>query len=133
MAIPMKRKPKKFITQSIKTLRRILAGLVITLAFFNLLPKAWSIDLFWEDNATTPATAGSGTWTTGSASGQGLNWRTMRTSHTNSPWTGGRVAHFIGSVGGTVTLSGNITAAGINFESGAGAFIIDTNGIPFTD
>jgi hypothetical protein len=61
----------RFTTQLIKNLRGVLAGLIATLIFFNVLPKAWSLDLFWADNATSPATAGSGTWIDRFRHGQG--------------------------------------------------------------
>ena len=123
----------KFPVQSIKNLRGIFAGLITTLIFFNMLPKAWgAADLFWQDDAT-PATAGGGTWTTVSFSGLGI-WSTSQTSNTNGPWVNANdnTANFIGSVGGTVTLETPITAAGITFGSGAGPFIIDTSGNTLT-
>src|SRR5262249_8078042 len=124
---PMKTHLIKFTTQSIKNFRDILAGFIITAILFNMLPKARGADLFWQDNATSPATAGSGTWTTVSFSGIGA-WSTSQTSNTFDPWTDGSFAIFLGSAGGLVTLGSPITAAGINFDSGANAFIINTNG-----
>ena len=117
----------KFTTQSIKNFRDILAGFIITAILFNVPPKARGADLFWEDNATSPATAGGGTWTTVSFSGIGA-WSTSATANTNDPWLDGSVAHFLGSAGGLVRLGSPITAAGINFDSRANAFTINTNG-----
>src|SRR6266481_2914823 len=131
MAIPMKTHLIRFKTQSIKNLRGLLAGLITTLIFFNLLPKAWSVDLFWEDFAATPATAGAGTWATGTFTGVGV-WSSTPTSSTPTPWVDGSVAHFLGSGGGIVTLGSNITAAGINFDPGANPFTINTNGNTLT-
>jgi len=111
----------KFTTQSIKNFRDILAGFIITAILFNVPPKARGADLFWEDNATSPATAGGGTWTTVSFSGIGA-WSTSATANTNDPWLDGSVAHFLGSAGGLVRLGSPITAAGINFDSRANAF-----------
>src|SRR4029077_17354985 len=95
-------------TLSIKNLRGILAGLITTLIFLYLLPKAWSVDLFWQDGAT-PATANApgffGTWATFSS-----EWSSMPTLNTNTTWVDGSVAHFLGSGGGNVFLQSNITA-----------------------
>ncbi len=90
MAIAMKTHLVRFTTQSIKNLRGILAVLIATLIFFNLLPKAWGVDLFWEDTAT-PATADGGTWTTLTGSRAFGLW-----SSTNNPWADGSVARFLG-------------------------------------
>src|SRR6516225_886669 len=98
----------KFAARSIENLRGILAGLITALIFFNLLPKTWGVDLFWTDNATTPATAGSGTWVTPQPSGP-TSWSSTSTANTPVPWTDVSVAHFLGSVGGTVTLGSDIT------------------------
>ena len=129
MAIAMKTHLVRFTTQSIKNLRGILAGLIATLIFFNLLPKAWSIDLFWTGDAigATPAFAGSGTWDIGITD----QWSTSATSTANSSWPNSpsAVAHFLGSQGGNVTLGTHaIIAAGINFDLGASAFTIRAAG-----
>src|SRR5271165_1897812 len=132
MAIPMKAHVIKFIAQSIKNLLGILAGLFTTLIFFTVLPKAWGVPLFWTGNANNPATAGSGTWETSTPSGP-VSWSsTPGTTNTPVPWTDGSVAHFQGSFGGTATLGSNISAAGINFDVGANAFAISTNGNTLT-
>src|SRR5207253_2748261 len=116
----------KFTRQWIKNLRGILAGLITTLIFFNVLPKAWSVDLFWADNATSPATAGSGTWAAAQFSGP-ISWSTKSTSPPTTAWIDGSVAHFLGSGGGTVTLGSPIKPSAINFDTGANTFNIDTN------
>src|SRR5271165_2193843 len=126
MAIPMKAHLIKFTTQSIKNLRGILAAFITVLITFNVMPKAWGADLFWAGNATSPATAGSGTWTAGVF--LPFQWSLTSTSPLKSLWIQGSVAHFLGSVGGTVTLGSSITAAGINFDPGANAFTINTTG-----
>jgi outer membrane autotransporter protein len=112
----------KFSAQLIKNLRGISAWLVTCLIFLNVLAKAWAGDLYWADFGT-PATAGAGTWSTDSA-----EWSTSQTSSANTVWVDGSVAHFLGSGGGIVTLGSNITAAGIDFDSGANAFTIETKG-----
>src|ERR1700741_2363583 len=117
----------KFTTLPLKNLRGILAGLITTLIFFHLLPKAWSADLFWLDFADSPATAGGGFWATGE-----FGWRTSQTSTPNVVWADGSVAHFLGSGGGTVFLESNVTAAGIDFDPAANAFTINTNGFALT-
>jgi uncharacterized protein with beta-barrel porin domain len=136
MAIPMKAHLIRFTTLSTKNLQGTLAWLVTTLIFFNLLPKAWCADLFWQDDSTAPATAGSGTWGVGTNTGFGT-WSS--TSGTLTPWTDGNVAHFLGSGGPsvppggpTVTLGTPITAAGIDFDPGATLFTINTNGHTLT-
>jgi fibronectin-binding autotransporter adhesin len=123
----------KVTAQSIRNRRGILAGLITILVFFNVLPKAWGADLFWAGNATTlPAAADSGTWTTNTFTGTPNSWSPSSTSFANSVWVQGSLAHFLGSGGGTVTLDTNITAAGINFDPGASAFTINTNGNTFS-
>src|SRR5439155_17960829 len=61
-----------------------------------------------------------------------LNWSDTPTSPGNFPWTNGNTAHFLDPTGVTVTLTSDITAAGINFDSGAGPFVIHTNGSTLT-
>jgi outer membrane autotransporter protein len=119
----------KFSTQLIKNLRGIGAGLVTCLIFLYVLAKAWAGDLYWADDATV-GTAFGGTWSTNTFS-QWSNSQTQ-TSFANTGWVDGSVAHFLGSGGGSVFLESNITAAGINFDPGANAFIIDTNGNTLT-
>src|SRR6516165_10438300 len=129
MASPMKTDLIKLTAQSIKNPRGILAGLITTLIFLNVLPKVWSQSLpplFWAGNIANPATAGGGTWTTATTSGPS-SWSSSSTSFVSTPWTNSSVAHFLGSGGGTVTLGSAITAAGINFDSGASSFDIETN------
>jgi len=121
----MKTQPIKITTQSPK-LPGIPATLIAAMLAFSVLPKTWSQsrDLFWTGGVrltVTPADAGSGTWVLGGA------WSNTRTSTGNTIWTDGSVAHFLGSNGGTATLGSFIKAAGINFDSGASAFTIDTN------
>jgi outer membrane autotransporter protein len=134
MAIPMKTLLMRLNTQSIKYLRGTLAGFISTLIFCNFLPEARSADLFWAAGST-PATAGSGFWAGPTFSGF-ISWSTTSTSPATTEWTDGNVAHFLGSGGGTVppvvTLLTPITAAGINFDPGATAFTIDTNGNALT-
>jgi hypothetical protein len=100
MAIPMKTDLIKFNIATIKNLRGILAGLVTTLIFLHLLPKAWSVDLYWA-NGATPAMANApgfiGTWATGLS-----EWPSTPMSSVSAPWVDGSVAHFLGSGGGTV-------------------------------
>jgi autotransporter-associated beta strand protein len=130
MAIPMKTHLIKFTSQLIRNLPAILAGLFTAIMAFNTLPNAWSADLFWTGQATgaTPAVAGSGDWADITTEFP-AEWSTTSTSTANTGWHSSTpdVAHFLGSGGGTVTLLSNITAAGINFDSGANSFTIDTN------
>src|SRR6201987_2983780 len=87
MAIPMKTDLMKFTTESYKNLRGIRAGLITTLIFFHLLPKAWSVDLFWADDSTV-ANAGTGPWTPA----QFFNQWSDTSTHTSKPdtlWTNG--------------------------------------------
>jgi hypothetical protein len=107
----------------------ILAAFITALLTFNVLPKAWSADLFWTGNAATlPANAGSGAWVTPLASSSIPSWSIAATSNTGASWADDNTANFVGKPGGTVTLSNEITTAGINFDPGAGAFTILTNG-----
>jgi uncharacterized protein with beta-barrel porin domain len=128
----------RFTALSIRNLRGVLGGLITTLIFFNVLPKAWSVDLFWAGNnpstETTPETAGSGTWTTGTFTGA---WSMVRFANNLDPWVDGSVAHFLGSgifetAPPTVTLGSPITAAGIDFDPPATTFTINTNGFTLT-
>jgi len=115
---------------------------ITSLLTFGVLPKVWSLDLFWTGNAANPAVAGSGTWALPQASPvptPSPTWSsTPGTSRTPANWADGSVAHFLGSVGGTVTLGSNITAAKINFDlnpvagASTGAFTIATSGNTLT-
>jgi outer membrane autotransporter protein len=126
----------RFTTLSIRNIRGIPVGLVTSLIFFNLLPKALSVDLFWADFADSPAAAGSGTWGVGTATGFG-EWSSNPTTNSGGFWTNGNVAHFLGSAAGeigppTVMLGTSIIAAGIDFDLGATTFTINTNGYTLT-
>src|SRR5271165_5248989 len=124
---PMKTQNTKVATRPPNKLPGIFAALVTALITFNVLPKAWSVDLYWTGNGSTPAVAGSGTWVTPETSGF-FSWSSTSTSNTPANWVDTSVAHFLGSAGGTATLGSNITAVSINFDPGANAFIVSTNG-----
>ncbi len=110
----------------------ILAALIATLLIFDVLPNAWSVDLFWTGNPVTiPSAAGIGTWVTAAVSGP-IAWSSSSTSIVGAVWADNDVAHFLGSAGGTVTLGSEVTAAGINFDPGANAFNINTNAFVLT-
>ena len=123
----MKPESVKISTESMTHVRLIPVGLITTLLMFNAVSDVWAADLYWADDAT-PATAGSGTWTTFTGTGP-FEWNPSATgSSKNTGWVDGSVAVFLGSAGGTVTLESDITAAGINFDLGANSFTIATNG-----
>ncbi len=125
----MKMQRSKTTTRPVKKFPGVFATVITALLAFSVLPKAWSIDLFWTGDATgaTPAFAGSGTWDIGITD----QWSTSATSTANSSWPNSpsAVAHFLGSQGGNVTLGTHaIIAAGINFDLGASAFTIRAAG-----
>jgi autotransporter-associated beta strand protein len=129
-AFPMKIEHLKIFIQRAKKLLGILAISITAFLGLSAPAQGQSVDQFWTGGTDfTPTHAASGEWTTTS---DVLNWSDTRTSTGNSNWTNGNIAHFLDPTSVTVTLTSDITAAGINFESGAGPFIIHTSGSTLT-
>jgi outer membrane autotransporter protein len=118
----MKTLPSQVTTKPERNLRGMFIVTIAAFLAFSLLPRAWSADEYWTDDAAIPLSAGSGPWSLGGGGWILLNVPTLATT-----WANGDVAHFAGSAGGTVTLFSDISAAGITFDSTAGAFTISTN------
>jgi outer membrane autotransporter protein len=129
-ALPMKTKQFKIPTRLAKKRLGIITSSIIAFLGFGAPVRGQAVDQFWTGSTDfTPTTAMSGFWTTDV---RVLNWSDTSTSPGNFPWTNGNTAHFLDPTGVTVTLTSDITAAGINFHSGAGPFLIQTNGSTLT-
>jgi autotransporter-associated beta strand protein len=134
-AEPVKTKYMKITNRTARQLQRILAGVIAAFLGLSALaqlpvppPPPVVVDLFWTGGTDfTPTNAVSGEWTTNCCPPL-LNWSDTPTSSGNFSWTNGDIAHFLDPIGVTVTLTSDITAAAINFGSGAGPFLIQTNG-----
>ena len=136
-------KTKHFETSigSIKKLFAILAASLIAFLGLSATTQGQSVgDLYWTGgniqltaSPFTPTDAASGFWTKDPvAEFPLLNWSNTPTSSGSLPWTDNNTAHFLDPNGVTVTLISDITAAGLNFGSGAGPFTIHTNGSTLT-
>ena len=148
----MKTKHIKVTNRTARQLPYILAGAIAAFLGFSGLaqgqlpvpppppvvppPPPVVVDLFWTGGPKfTPTNAVSGVWTTPVFVFPTVeipplvrNWSNTPTSLGNFPWVNGEIAHFLDPTGVTVTLTSDITAAAINFGSGAGPFLIQTNG-----
>lgn len=109
---------------------------VAVLAFSATLANAQST-LYWDTGTTSGLTPGNGTWSTGTSN---LFWATGTSPGTATPtfWTDGSIANFQAVGSSTATISGTVSASGVQFAganqvlttiTGGTLIVSGTNGI----